>query len=104
MILNLHSVEIVDFETIIFTLNYSEDKIMCLIVKPKSGNSNLCEYFAYLDDPHQPKNYHYVISGVAQTRGNEARRECTIDEEFILSWLSLSMSLAANRVNSSPGT
>ena len=95
----LQSVEVVDFEEIITTFDSCEGKILCLIGNPGSGKSFLCQNFAFLYGVQRLNNFDYVISIPCRSQEwhqlEEARQEKknTIDGEFIISWLSLSMSL-----------
>ena len=93
-----HSVEVVDFESIVTSSDSSESGVWCLIGNPGSGKSFLCKHFAFMYGINQLTNFRYTISipcrsqewhELEQTR-HEAKK--SVDEEFILSWLSLSMS------------
>ena len=94
-------VEVVDFESIVTTSDSSESKVWCLIGNPGSGKSFLCTHFAFLYGSHQLTNFRYTVSIPCRNpewhQLEEARHEKQnkIDEEFILKWLTLSMSFGA---------
>ena len=98
---HLQTVEVVDFESIVTTSPSSENSIWCLIGNPGSGKSFLCKHFAYLYGTHSLTNFSYALSIPCRSKEwhklEEARHEAgnPVDEEFIVSWLALSMSFGA---------
>ena len=95
------SVEVVDFETIVTTCDPSSSPVWCLIGNPGSGKSFLCKHFAFLYGDHQMRNFRFVISVPCRMpewhKLEEVRQEAkdVVDQEFVINWLSLSMTVGA---------
>ena len=97
----LETIEVVDFDTIVTTCDPSESELWCMIGSPGSGKSFLCKHFAYMYGTDALPNFQYAISIPCRSEEwhqlEETRHELkkVVDEEFILSWLALSMPTGA---------
>ena len=95
------SVEVVDFEDIVTSCDHSLSEVWCLIGNPGSGKSFLCKHFAFLYGINELNNFQYTISIPCRDKEwhklEETRHEAkgVVDEDFVINWLSLSMSLGA---------
>ena len=95
------SVEVIDFETNVTTCDSSSSPVWCLIGNPGSGKSFLCKHFAFLYGNHQMRNFRFVISvpcRMPEWHKLEEMRQGTkhvVDQEFVINWLCLSMTVAA---------
>ena len=79
----------------------SSNPVWCLIGNPGSGKSFLCKRFAFLYGDHQMRNFRFVISVPCRMpewhKLEEVRQEAkyVVDQEFVIDWLSLSMTVDA---------
>ena len=95
------SVKVVNFQKIVTTCNPSSSPVWCLIGNPGSGKSFLCKHFAFLYGDHQMRNFRFVISVPCRMpewhKLEEVRQEAkgVVDQEFVINWLSLSMTVGA---------
>ena len=97
----LETVEVVDFDKTVTTCDPSESELWCMVGSPGSGKSFLCKHFAYMYGTDALPNFQYAISIPCRSEEwhqlEETRHELkkVVDEEFILSWLALSMPTGA---------
>ena len=91
------SLIIVDFISIISTLDANRPTVLCLIGNPGSGKTFLCNYLALLYGTSELTNFEYVM--LIHCRNEEwhvmektrEEKEEKINESFIQNWLSLAM-------------
>ena len=95
------SVKVVNFQTIVTSCNPSSSPVWCLIGNPGSGKSFFCQHFAFLYGDQQMSNFRFVISVPCRMpewhKLEEVRQEAkdVVDQEFVINWLSLSMTVGA---------